>query len=81
MDNLKYPVTGRQAGFEGAVKLTLRISHNGALLEIKIKESSGYDALDNNTLRTAESISMYPPFPPAIKEKELWIDIPIDYQL
>ncbi|MDI6758189.1 MAG: TonB family protein [Candidatus Omnitrophota bacterium] len=81
LDNLEYPITGRQAGFQGTVKLALRISYDGTLLETKIKKSSGYELLDNNALRTAEGITAYPPFPAAVKEKELWIDIPIDYRL
>ncbi len=81
LDNLVYPDAGRQAGLQGVVKLSLRISYDGTLLETKIEKSSGNELLDNNALKTIEGIATYPPFPPAVEEKELWIDIPINYQL
>jgi TonB family protein len=80
-DNLKYPNSAKEAGFQGVVKLSLKFSYRGELLDAQIKDSSGYEVLDNNALMTARAVSSYPPFPPPIKEKELWIDIPILYQL
>lgn len=81
LENLFYPVSARQAGFKGTVKLSLRLSYRGELLETKIKDSSGYKILDDNAIATAKGIVSYPPFPSAIEQKELWIDIPIAYQL
>jgi len=81
LDNLKYPVTGKDAGFQGVVDLSLKLSYKGELLETKIKKSSGYKVLDANALKTAESISAYPPFPPLITAEDLWIEVPISYKL
>jgi len=81
LDNLTYPVAGKDAGFQGMVKLSLKLSYKGELLEAKIKESSGYKILDDNALRTAGSISAYPPFPPLVKAEDLWIEVPISYKL
>lgn len=81
LDNLVYPVEAKEAGFQGTVKLSLRLSYQGELLEAKVKESSTHRILDEGALNTAQKIAPYPPFPPAIKENELWVDIPISYQL
>lgn len=81
MENLSYPTSAKEAGFQGTVKLSLRIYFSGELLEASVKNSSGYKILDDDAFLTAQSIGTYPPFPPSIKQKELWIDIPITYQL
>jgi len=81
LDNLTYPTLAKEAGFQGTVKLGLRLSYQGKLLEAKIKESSGYKILDDNALSTAQEIANYPPFPSSIDFKELWIEIPITYLL
>jgi len=79
--NLVYPVQAKEAGFQGTVKLSLRLSYQGELLDAKIKESSTHQLLDDDALNTAQKIAPYPPFPPAIKADDIWVDIPIIYQL
>ena len=81
MDKLTYPAGAKEAGFQGTVKLSLKLSHQGDLLDAKLKDSSSYRVLDDDALNTAKKASPYPPFPLMIKEKELWVDIPISYQL
>jgi len=81
LDNLTYPPAAKGAGFQGTTKLKLRLSYRGELQESKIQISSGYKVLDDNALKTARSIPSYPPFPPAIEAQELWIEVPIIYQL
>ncbi len=81
MDNLTYPSLAREAGFQGTVKLNLRLSWRGEPLEVTVKQSSGYKILDENALSTAKGISSYPPFPPSMDQKELKIEIPIAYRL
>jgi len=81
LNNFSYPASAKAAGFFGTVKLSLKLSHQGELLDIKLKDSSSYRVLDDDALNTAQKASPYPPFPSTIKEKELWMDIPIVYQL
>ncbi len=81
LDNLVYPSAAKEAGFQGTVKLSLKLSPQGDLLDSKIKEVSGYRILDDAALKTAQEASPYPPFLPEIKEKEVWVDIPIIYQI
>ncbi|MBU0547979.1 MAG: TonB family protein [Candidatus Omnitrophica bacterium] len=81
LDSLTYPIAAKEAGFQGKVKLSLKLSAQGDLLNSKVKEPSSYRLLDENAIRTAQKIVPYPPFPPAIKEAQLWVDVPIIYQL
>jgi len=81
LENLTYPALAKEAGFKGTVKLSLHLSYQGELLEAKVKESSGYKILDDQSISSAKKIISYPPFPSSIEQKELWVDIPIVYQL
>jgi protein TonB len=81
VENLTYPSSAKEAGFQGTVKLSLLLSYRGELLEAKVKESSGYNILDENALKVAKEISSYPPFPPSIEAKEILVDVPIAYRL
>lgn len=81
LDNLEYPLFAKKAGFQGTVKLSLHLSHVGELLEVAVKESSGYKMLDDRAINATRNISSYPPFPTSIEQNELWIDVPIAYRL
>jgi pilus assembly protein CpaC len=81
LNALVYPPAAKAAGFQGTVKLSLKLSPQGELLESKLKETSSYRVLDDAALQKAQDTSPYPPFPPDIKEQEIWVDIPITYQL
>ncbi len=81
LDKLVYPITAKQAGFQGTAKLSLKLSYQGDLLDLKLKDTSNYRVLDDDALSTAQSAGPYPPFPPAIKEREISVDIPITYKL
>lgn len=80
-DNLIYPVQAKASGFQGTVNLNLLLSYQGRLLDVKVKQSSGYSVLDEGALAAAREISMYPPFPSSIEAEELWIDAPFSYRL
>ncbi|MCX5705361.1 MAG: TonB family protein, partial [Candidatus Omnitrophica bacterium] len=81
LKNLTYPQATRDAGYQGTVKLSLKLSFSGDLLEAKVKDSSGDSALDESALLTAKKTAPYPPFPPDIEQKELRIEVPIVYRL
>lgn len=80
-ENLAYPPSAKNAGFEGVVKLNLRLAYNGELLGAVVKNSSGYQILDEQAIVVAKSIAFYPPFPASIEQKELWVEVPVVYQL
>jgi pilus assembly protein CpaC len=78
---LEYPWAARQAKIEGAVGLTMHLSESGELLAVGIESSSNSGLLDENTIRVAKQISPYPSFPQGITEEDLWIQVPIVYNL
>ena len=71
----------KESGYQGTVKLRLHVSYTGELLDVAIKEPSGYQLLDDQAVSMAKGISSYPPFPISIEEKELWVDVPVIFQL
>lgn len=81
MDKLNYPLSAKQAGFQGTTTLSLHLSYSGELLDVAIKQSSGYKILDDHAVNIAKDIAQYPPFPPAIKKKDTRVDIPVEYRL
>ncbi len=81
LQNVNYPPAAKDAGFQGTVKLSLHLSYKGELMDALVKDSSGYKIIDDNAIAVVKGISAYPPFPPSIVSKDLWIDIPIEYRL
>jgi len=80
LEKIRYPYSAKESGFQGTVKLGLHISYVGDLLDAAVKTSSGYKVLDDNALKTAKEIKMYPPFPSSMEAKDIWIDVPIIYK-
>ena len=81
LEKLTYPASAKEAGFQGKLKLKMLISYKGELLDVSVKEPSGYAILDDNAVAIAKNIGVYPPFPSGINKDELWIDVPIVYRL
>lgn len=78
--NFVYPWAAREANLEGSLRLTLRVYYTGQLLDVEIRESSGFALLDENAVNIVKQIAPYPAFPAQMKQKELWIDLPIVYK-
>lgn len=80
-DNFVYPWAAKQGQMQGAVRLGLRLDSTGTLLEVEIKQSSGYNIFDEHAVNMVKKLSPYPPFPAQLNQKELRIDLPIVYKL
>jgi protein TonB len=48
----RYPTSARKNGWEGKVLLRVVIGADGHLAEVKVEQSSGYEALDNAAIET-----------------------------
>lgn len=81
LQNVTYPASAKDAGFQGIVRLSLHLSYKGDLLDVLVKDSSGYKIIDDNAISVVKGISSYPPFPSSVLKRDLWIDIPIEYRL
>jgi len=78
--NFVYPWAAKEANLEGSLMLRLRIYYTGQLLDIEIRESSGFAVLDENAVNIVGKVAPYPAFPAQMKQKELWVDLPIIYK-
>jgi len=65
----------------GEVKLRLFLSPWGELKDVYVSESSGNKELDNLCLKTIWLYKRYQPFPEALGNKDLWIDVPIIFDV
>jgi len=79
--NIEYPEELRDEGVKGTVKLSLHLLPTGKLLGVIIMKSSGSDLLDDSAEFAVKKLSPFPVFPSSVKLKELWIDIPIVYEV
>ena len=76
---ISYPYEAKEKGWQGTVKLTLRLLRDGTLLDVSVKESSGHDVFDKDALNTTQILAPYPSFPSTLDLEELIVTIPIDY--
>jgi TonB family protein len=75
-----YPLEAKNKGYEGKVLLQVEILSNGRVGDIFLKESSGYESLDQSALVTVKKWRFIPakkgevPYP-------CWVNIPITFRL
>jgi TonB family protein len=75
-----YPLEARNKGYQGKVLLKVEVLPDGRVGEIELKESSGYEVLDQSALATVKKWR----FIPARKGKvaiPCWVNVPITFQL
>ncbi|MCX5687760.1 MAG: TolC family protein [Candidatus Omnitrophica bacterium] len=66
---------------KGEVKLKLFLSPWGELKDVYVSESSGSRELDGLCLKTVWLYKRYQPFPEKLGDKDLWIDVPIIFEI
>jgi protein TonB len=74
-----YPSQLRDAGIEGTVILWIFVDEQGAVQRTEVKESSGYEVMDEAALSTAEKMK----FAPAMnrdKATPVWLAQPITFR-
>jgi protein TonB len=75
-----YPQEAKNKGYQGKVLLQVEVLSNGRVGDIFVKESSGYEVLDQSALDTVKKWK----FIPASKGRvpiPCWVNIPITFQL
>lgn len=78
--SIYYPVSAKDAGWEGRVSLKLHIQSSGDLAEADITRSSGYQILDDTAISVVKRLSPYPSFPASIDSTDLWVEVPVVFQ-
>jgi protein TonB len=75
-----YPRLAALRGWEGEVRLRLKVARQGNLLFLRVDRSSGHEILDQHALQLVDLVRM-PPFPDALEGNEIQITVPINYKL
>ena len=76
-----YPSEAAQRGLQGAVQLEMTIEKDGRVSKARVVESSGYETLDNNMLKTIKMASPFAPLPKGWGKERLVITGSFHYVL
>lgn len=77
----EYPRVAALRGWEGEVRLHLRIARKGQLLGVSLERSSGYEVLDRHARAMIEDLPALPPLPGMLDGSEIQVVVPINYRL
>jgi len=76
-----YPMLARRNGWQGQVRVGLRVEADGRLSHVRIAHSSGYRLLDSAALATLNHISTVPQAAGWLEGRHFDMVLPIDYRL
>lgn len=76
-----YPKIAQRRGWEGTTLLDLKLDSDGNVLSAIVRESSGYDALDNQALKMVEKAAPFPAPPKALQGRSFNITVPVSFKL
>jgi len=77
----EYPRLAAQRGWEGEVRLRLKVARQGNLLSVQVDRSSGHDILDQHALQLVALASGLPPLPEGLEGSEILVIVPVNYRL
>lgn len=77
----EYPRIAALRGWEGEVRLRLRVARKGNLLAVALDRSSGFEVLDQHALAMLAAFSGLPPLPEGLDSSEIQVVVPIHYKL
>ena len=79
--HFSYPPLARQNGWQGEVRLALRIEPNGEIGRIRVLASSGYGILDRAALRSLKAVGRLPRAQDLLKGSGFDLILPVRYRL
>ncbi|MGB0127133.1 MAG: energy transducer TonB, partial [Rhodocyclaceae bacterium] len=77
----EYPRVAAMRGWEGEVRLRLRVARKGSLVAVQVDRSSGFDVLDQHALAMVEHLPALPPLPAGLLSSEIQFVVPELYRL
>lgn len=80
-EHFTYPRLAQRNGWQGLVKLGLRIEPNGQLSRIRVISTSGYAVLDQAAMETLNRISVLRDIDAWLRGRPLDTVLPIEYKL
>lgn len=76
-----YPRIALLRGWEGEVRLRLRVARKGNLIAVALDHSSGHDVLDQHAMAMLEHLGSLPPLPDGLEAGEIQVVVPVNYKL
>ena len=77
----QYPRVAAMRGWEGEVRLQLRVARKGNLVAVKLDHSSGFEVLDQHALAMLAQLATLPPLPDGLEANEIQVVVPVNYKL
>lgn len=77
----EYPRVAAMRGWEGEVRVRVRVARKGSLLGVTLDHSSGYEILDKHALAMLEGLGGLPALPDGFGPSELQVVVPVSYSL
>lgn len=79
--HFQYPLIARLRGWQGLVKVGVRVEADGTLSHLRVIETSGYSILDDNSLRTVRAIAHVPRAAGWLQGRHVDLVLPVKYRL
>lgn len=76
-----YPRIAAMRGWEGEVRVRVRVARKGNLLDVALDHSSGYEILDKHAMGMFEGLGGLPSLPDDYRANELQVVVPVSYSL
>lgn len=77
----QFPPASKAAGEHGVARLSFTLSRSGQVLGSRLAGSSGYPALDAETMAMVRRARPFPPFPPEITHATMGFTVPISFAI
>jgi protein TonB len=79
--NKSYPLAAREHGEKGVVELAFSIDREGRVLSSRIVKSSGYAALDQETIATVRRAQPFPVPPTGVDGEKFDFTVPVKFNI
>jgi protein TonB len=76
----QYPRLAALRGWEGEVRLRLKVARKGNLVAVQIVHSSGHEVLDQHAVQLVQGAALPNP-PESVGDREIQVVVPIHYKL
>lgn len=77
--NQRYPAVARTRNQQGSLELVFEFD-NGQLVNVSVKQSSGFSVLDNAAVEVGRKMKL-PPFPGSLAQRKFSFVLPVNYRL